>query len=149
MQLSRVNALNSTFEKTNTWIRHLTADGPFIDEPQAYSALRAVLHALRDRLRVDDAAHLASQLPMLIRGMYYEGWKPARTPLRERRLNDFLDHIDWNLGPGSEVDAELAAIAVFQLLSEKISPGEIDDIINALPGEIAELWCVPGGALRM
>ncbi len=149
MQLSKVDALNTTFEKTNTWLRHLAADGPFIDERQAYTGLRAVLHALRDRLRPEDAVHLASQLPMLIRGMFYEGWKPSRTPMRERTLNDFLDHIEWNLGPATELDAETAAIAVFNLLDEKVTPGEIDDVVNALPREIQELWCVPSEAVRM
>jgi uncharacterized protein (DUF2267 family) len=31
-----------------------------------------VLHALRDRLTVEEASDLAAQLPMLIRGLYYE-----------------------------------------------------------------------------
>lgn len=148
MQLSRVDALNTTFEKTNLWLRHLAADGGFIDERQAYTALRAVLHALRDRLRADDAVHLAAQLPMLLRGMYYEGWKPSRTPVRDRTLDQFLDHIDYYLGWGPEVDAEMAAIAVFNLLQDKITPGEIDNVINALPREIQDLWYVPNEPIR-
>lgn len=147
MQTSRVNALNHTFEKTNGWLRQLAAYGPFYDERQAYTALRAVLHALRDRLRIDDAVHLAAQLPMLVRGLYFEGWKPSRTPMRDRTLDDFLDHIDFYLGPATEIDAEMAAIAVFNLLEDKVTPGEIEDVIHAMPRPVKELWCVPAGPM--
>jgi uncharacterized protein (DUF2267 family) len=34
-----------------------------------------MLHALRDRLPPEIAVHLSAQLPMLVRGIYYEGWK--------------------------------------------------------------------------
>jgi hypothetical protein len=59
------------------------------DQHQAYSALRAVLHAVRDRITVDEAAHLGAQLPLLIRGIYCEGWHPAATPRKERHCQQF------------------------------------------------------------
>jgi uncharacterized protein (DUF2267 family) len=40
----------------------------------AYQALRGTLHALRDRLPKEEAVQLAAQLPLLIKGMYYDGW---------------------------------------------------------------------------
>lgn len=140
MTVSPVDALNSTFEKTHLWLKDLTADGHFLDDLQAYSGFRAVMHALRDRLRVEEAAHLAAQLPMLIRGMYFEGWKPAAVPTRERTLEDFLDHVRDNLGPTSQVDANMATRAVFRLLEEKISLGEIQNIRQVLPPELRQLW---------
>jgi uncharacterized protein (DUF2267 family) len=51
---------------------------------QSYSALRAVLHALRDRLTVAETAHLSAQLPMLIRGIYFKGWDPTKVPVRSK-----------------------------------------------------------------
>jgi uncharacterized protein (DUF2267 family) len=57
------------------------------------TVLRTYLHALRDRLTVDEAAELAAQLPELIRGIYYEGWDPSKTPVRYEDLADFLDRV--------------------------------------------------------
>ena len=42
---------------------------------------------------VNEVAALGVQLPMLVRGFYYEGWKPADKPLRERKKETFLTHI--------------------------------------------------------
>jgi len=68
------------------------ADGPAgrRSRHDAYVALRATLHALRDRLPVEETAELAAQLPMLVRGVYYEGWDPTGKPVRERSLEGFL-----------------------------------------------------------
>jgi len=143
MTVSPVEALNATFEKTHLWLMDLTADGHFVDDLQAYSGFCAVMHALRDRLQVDEAAHFAAQLPMLIRGMYYEGWKPAAVPIGERTLDDFLNHVRENLGRTTRIDAHMATRAVFRLLDEKITLGEIQNIRCVLPAELRELWPPP------
>ena len=54
---------------------------------------RPVLHTLRDRLTVEEAAHLSAQLPLLIRVIYFEGWHPAHKPTKERFKEQFLDQI--------------------------------------------------------
>jgi uncharacterized protein (DUF2267 family) len=139
MLLSAVDSLNATFQKTHEWLDDLAREGGFMHESQAYSALRSVLHALRDRLTIDEAAHLAAQLPMLVRGFYYEGWKPAATPHKERRLDDFLRAVAVSLG-NANVDPEHACRAVFAFLRGRISAGEIGDIRHMLPAEIRALW---------
>src|SRR3546814_6955305 len=63
----------------------------------AYHALRSVLHALRDRLTLEEAAHLGAQLPMLVRGIYYDSWHPAGMPRRERSEGEFLAHVEKGL----------------------------------------------------
>ena len=66
--VDKANRLLRDIEEANGW--------PKERRKQSYAALRAVLHRLRDRLSVDGAAHLGAQLPTLIRGVYYDGWKP-------------------------------------------------------------------------
>lgn len=71
--------------------------------------LRRVLRALRDRLPPEEASHLASELPMLLEGVFYEGWRPASTPVRIRDRREFLDGMREplrsrvpNPGPGAD-----------------------------------------------
>jgi uncharacterized protein (DUF2267 family) len=129
-----------TYQKTHDWLKQLQEIGNFEDESQAYSAFRAVLHALRDRLTVDQAAHLASHLPMLIRGFYYEGYKPAAMPVKIRMLEQFLDHVAAEYQPPGDVTVEDACRAVFTLLTERVQATEIDKIRDMMPGELKELW---------
>ncbi len=140
MQTS-IQAFNHTLEKSNTWLKELKETGQFSNEEEAYTALRAVLHSLRDRLIVDQAAHLASELPMLIRGCYYEGWRPALAPNKEYTKEDFLNSIRESLKHAIiHIDPADAARKVFQFLAKKISPGEIKHVQCELPKEILDLW---------
>lgn len=109
------------------------------DRHEAYLALRATLHALRDRLTIEEAAQLAAQLPMLIRGFYYESWDPTGKPLKERHREEFLARIKQELRP-RQTDPERVARAVFQVLANRISEGEIEDVEHVLPKEIRDLW---------
>ncbi|MEX2431063.1 MAG: DUF2267 domain-containing protein, partial [Dehalococcoidia bacterium] len=79
--------------------------------------------------------------PMLIRGMYYQGWKPADKPVRERDLMSFQDRVDAELRNRQLViDANNAAESVFRLLSKKVSKGEVEDVISILPAGLKQLW---------
>jgi uncharacterized protein (DUF2267 family) len=142
--MQTVGVFDRTVQKTHEWLTELAEIGEFTSETQAYTALRAVLHSLRDRLVVDEAAALAAELPMLVRGIYFEGWKPALAPNRERTMEAFLDSVRESLrGANWTIDAEQACRAVFQLLTRRISAGEIRDVRSMLPGVIQELWPKP------
>jgi uncharacterized protein (DUF2267 family) len=140
MSATRVDSWDHSIQETNLWLkaimRHLETD----DRHLAYAALRATLHALRDRIGPENAVHLGAQLPMLIRGLYYEGWHMAGTPTRERHKHQFLEHVGWSLGARSKTDPERAVRAVFDVTREKVDPGEVAKVINLLPEELRELW---------
>ena len=91
MSTSGVAALDHSVQETNVWLRAVAEQLHFEDRQRAYNALRAVLHALRDRLPPEVAVHLGAQLPMLVRGLYYEGWHMAGKPTKERSVEDRLD----------------------------------------------------------
>ena len=86
--------IDSTVDKTNRLLKDIEqAYGwPKERRNQSYAALRAVLHAVREWLTVDECAHLAAQLPTLVRGIYYEGWDPSRVPVKLDR-DAFLTRI--------------------------------------------------------
>jgi uncharacterized protein (DUF2267 family) len=143
MSSTGLSVFDSTINITNVWLNEIMEEGGWRNKQTAYVALRAVLHALRDRLSVDEAAHLGAQLPMLIRGIYYEGWDPSKNPTRDRSIVKFLDHIASDLRAANQVGPEACARAVFAVLSRRISEGEIDDIRGALPAELQALWPEP------
>ena len=138
-QTSHVAVFDRTLQTTHDWLEELEREGKFRDQEQALSALRAVAQTLRDRLTVEEAADLGAQLPTLIRGFYYERWKPAAQPKKLRSLEEFLQEITPLLNPGIS-DPEGAARAVFALLQRRITRGEIDDVRHMLPKPIEALW---------
>jgi uncharacterized protein (DUF2267 family) len=140
MRASAISAFDTTIQKSNAWIRDLMDELDW-DEPQrAYHGLRAVLHALRDRLPLAEVADLSSQLPMLIRGVFFENWRPSQTPVADRTREEFFEHVYENFPGDMEVDAAELVRAVFWLLSNHISEGEIEDIVRTLPKQLRELW---------
>ena len=134
--MSEVDLIDRSVEKTNVWLKELAAELGTDDRKFAYRVLRAYLHAVRDRLMVDEAAQLAAQLPELVRGIYYEGWVPSRTPMTYRSVDEFLRRIaDEALLPG-ETEASYVCSAAARVLRRHISEGEIADVVAVFPEEL-------------
>jgi uncharacterized protein (DUF2267 family) len=135
MSQTGLTAFDHTIQATNVLLNELAERLGWPDRQRNYHALRAVLHALRDRLPVDQVAALGAQLPLLVRGVYYEGWRPAGKPAREHKV-EFLAHIRKEF-PG---DPEAVARAVFTVLAKHVSAGEIKHVLGVLPPNLRELW---------
>jgi len=140
MRATGITAFDSTIHTTNIWLNDLMSWLGWPDKQQAYHALRVVLHTLRDRLPVEQAAALGAQLPMLVRGFYYEGWHPHGKPVKERTKEAFLGHIAAAFQNDPDVKAEDVARAVFHVLAKHVTPGEVKHVTLSLPGEIRSLW---------
>jgi uncharacterized protein (DUF2267 family) len=140
MSATGLEVFDRTLQKTHIWLSDMMQELGTEDRHQAYTAMRSALHALRDRLTVEEAAHLGAQLPMLVRGFYYEGWSPARTPSRERHQDEFLARIALEFRGDGSLDAETIARAAFNVLARRVSDGEIEDVEHLLPKELKELW---------
>ena len=144
--MSGLEVFDKTLQLTNTWLKDI---GEVIgqDRQHCYQALRAVLFALRDRLTVGEAMQLAAQLPMLIRGIYYEGYRPVGKPERVRSREEFLKMIEEHLDGARPPDSEDAARAVFGVLDKRVAPGEMEDIKRSLPEDIRALFPASPGAV--
>lgn len=146
MSDTQVAALEHTIQQTNIWLKTLAEELHFEQRHDAYVALRAVLHVLRDRLTPEQAVHLGAQLPMLIRGVYYEGWRPANTPADERQPAEFAALVAAQLPANLGREALRATQAVFTLLEKELDRGETAKIIATLPTPLRRLWPTqPGG----
>lgn len=133
-----VHVFDRSLLKTKEWLKDVENELGITDPNDAYSALRSVLHALRDRLPVKEASEFASQLPMFLAGVYYSGWDPSGKPVKMRTMDDFLDHINRDLP--RKMGAETAARAVFRVIDKHISPGETEKIKRNMPDTILKLW---------
>jgi uncharacterized protein (DUF2267 family) len=140
MTMTGLEVFDTTLQKTHIWLNEITAELHWEDRFRGYKALRAGLHALRDRLTVEEAAHLGAQLPMLIRGFYYEGWTPNGKPNKIRSKDEFLAPIREQFRGDAEIDPERIARAVFKVLARRVTEGEIEDVKSLFPKELAALW---------
>ena len=95
---------------------------------------------MRDRLTVDEAADLSAQLPMLIRGIFYEGYRPSTMPQNIRSREEFLAKVSENLQNIRPIGAEAAARAVFRVLEQNIPMGEMNEVKQMLPPDIRSLF---------
>jgi uncharacterized protein (DUF2267 family)/DNA-directed RNA polymerase subunit RPC12/RpoP len=140
--MSSTQVLTRSIQKTDIWLKEAAQELKWRDQHKTYIALRAVLHALRDRVTIKEAVELGAQLPTIIRGIYYEGWTLPDKPIRDRSKYGFLSDIQKSFGKVSVADLDTAHVArgILRLLSMKISQGEIDDVRAVLPKTLAEFW---------
>jgi len=143
MSMTGLDVFDNTVQKSNMWLKEIMEELGWENRHRAYLALRATLHALRDHLSIEEVVELAAQLPMLIRGLYYEGWQLNKAKVKERYKKEFLDNVLNYFEIDPDIDPEYITRAVFKVLCKRISEGEIEDIIAILPKELKELWSQP------
>lgn len=145
MTQKSLDVFDSTVQTTYEWLRDV---GRALGDDRrhlAYLALRGTLHALRDFLPLEESAQISAQLPMLVRGIYFEGWAPSKTPEKDRSRERFLGRVEaalersmWN--EPRPIDTEAAARAVLSVLTDRVSAGEMDQVRHVMPERVRELW---------
>jgi uncharacterized protein (DUF2267 family) len=88
-------------------------------------------------------AQFSAQLPTILRGMFFEGWQPKKTPIRERHAAEFVAGIKKNFGDVLDYRGEDDIVAVFKTINNHISRGEVEDVRACLPQELRDLWPAP------
>lgn len=140
MTTTGIHGFEKTIQLNNEWIKDVMDEMHTDNRNEAYLALSSTLHALRDRLVVDEAVDLGAQLPMLIRGAYYEGYRPSGKPVRARNKDEFLALMKKELARTPGIDPEKAARCVFSVLEKRLSKGEIRDVKRMMPEGVREIW---------
>lgn len=132
------SSFSTTVDKTNRVLKGIEQryDWPKERRNLSYAALRAVLHTLRDRLIVEETAHFAAQLPMLIRGVYYTGWDPSRVPVKMHR-EEFFARVRREFPYEVEGGMEPLVDTVLESLRLHITDGEWQEVKSMLPMDLA------------
>jgi len=143
MSATGLDVFDKTLQTTNIWLDQIMGKlGP--DRQVAWHVLSAVLHALRDRLQTGLAVHLGAQLPLLVRGLYYDQWHPGEQTLKERSAEQFVDHVSGRLRDVRPVNVLDATQVTLQVLNHHLDPHQVEKVRQALPESIRALW--PTGA---
>lgn len=128
MSMTGISRLDYAPQVVDAWLEDLCCGLQWREKPRAYLLLRETLHAIRDALTVTEATDLAAQLPVLIRGVFYEGWAPARTPVMVGDKADLRDRVTARFAHDPLDDPERAIAAVFDLLRRHVSGDDMDPI---------------------
>jgi len=137
-EASEAHVFDKTMAKTREWLKDIETELGFNNPNDAYRALRAVLHAIRDRLPVKESTDFAAQLPMLMIGMYYSGWTPVDKPIKTRTMDEFLDRVQEQL-PKS-MDPMRVTVGIIRVLETHVSWGEMKDVRRNFPEGLREIW---------
>jgi len=138
MSATGLDVFDKTLQTTNSWLDEISQTlGP--DRKLAWKVLSIVLHKLRDRIPVDLSAHLGAELPLLVRGTYYDQFEPSKQP-SDWDLDRFADEVEKGLSGVRPVNPRKAIRAVFSVLSRHVPRGQIAKVQHALPEDLRASW---------
>ncbi|RZV31826.1 MAG: DUF2267 domain-containing protein [Sphingomonadaceae bacterium] len=142
MSTTGMDVFDKTLQATHIWLDEIMNDiGP--DRALAWKVLSTVLQKLRDRLPIELAAHLGAQLPLLVRGAYYDKFDPTKMPADWHTAEQFLDEVREGLSGSRSIGSRVAVDAVFGVLDRHLSEGQIDKVYRSMPKSIRGLWVEP------
>ncbi|HEU5268941.1 MAG TPA: DUF2267 domain-containing protein [Jatrophihabitans sp.] len=127
--------LDHLMQTANVWLAEIRDEFDTDDNDFVYRVTRAWLHALRDRLPVAESAHFAAQLPDVLRGVYYDGWRPSEVPVRchpEQFVRDVT-------AAARITPAELTKVfgSVSDVMDRRLT--NLDKVLGSVPAEIRVL----------
>src|SRR5688500_11696596 len=141
MSSTGLDVFDKTLRTTHIWLDELMQEiGP--DRQVAWHVLGSVLRALRDRVPLGLAVHLGSQLPLLVRGTYYDQWHaPGQSPEQPpQSLDEFLQIVSKDLANTRPVNVRDATMAVFEILWRHLDRGQIEKVRHAMPELVRNIW---------
>jgi uncharacterized protein (DUF2267 family) len=134
-------------EEANVFLKEVARElGTPDDMGHASRVAAAVLHTLRERISVEESMHLISNLPMILKGIYVDGWKITKQAYHADTLEDFLNEVrehsrvDPGRDFGSDTMARETVQAVIRVLRKYVDEGEMRHIRQQLPEGVAVLF---------
>jgi len=143
MSATGLEVFDRTLQTTHIWLDEIIED-LHTDRQTAWHVLGAVMRSLRDRLPPGLSAHLSAELPLLVRGCYFDQWRPGAENLKMRSLAEFLERVSDGLRDTKPIGSVDAVRTVFSVLERHLDRGQAEKVRQALPEEIRVLW--PDGA---
>lgn len=135
-----ISVFESSLDKTNLILKDIEqAYGWSKDQRnQSYAALRTVLHLLRDRMPVQESVEFSAQLPVLVRGIYFDGWNPVDVPIKLNR-DDFLYEVRQGFPYDVQGGAEGVVQVVLDTLRRHVTQGQWSDVKSNMPKDLERM----------
>jgi uncharacterized protein (DUF2267 family) len=138
MSATGLDVFDKTIQTTHIWLREINQHiGP--PRQLAWHVLGAVLRALRDTMPPQLAAHLAASLPLIVRGAFYDQYRPNQA-LWIDNADDFIECVAEELADVRPIRPTQAIAAVLGVLNRHVPEGQIAKVRQALPRDIRALW---------
>lgn len=140
MTISSVDAIARSVEKTNMWINDLKIRLGWSDDHAVYEALRVTLMTIRDRVTPTEAAHLSAQLPLVLRGAFYDHYRPTDVPTSAKSLEDMLEPIRAHFSQMPNADPETIFRGVLDVMALHCTLGALDNVRSQMPKAVQQIW---------
>ena len=129
-----VTVFARTTHKSQLWINEMQQELKWLNGDSLYHLLRAVLQSLRDQMNVHEAAHFSAQLPLILRGAFFEGWNPHVEQLSGLSKDDFLEAVKGRLSHAGlpKFELESGVLTTLNVIKKHISAGEMNDLISVV-----------------
>lgn len=131
-----MSVLEPSLQHSLEWLKEIQQELGWTDKQKVYVGTRAVLQVLRDRLTIEEASQLGAGMPLIIKGMFYEGFSPGKKHDRVRTQAEFYSRIQHVV---PQLPAEELTAGVLVVLGRRIANGEIDDMLATLPKHLREM----------
>lgn len=127
-----VTVFARTTHKSQIWINEMQEELKWLNGDSLYHLLKAVLQSLRDQMNVHEAAHFSAQLPLILRGAFFEGWNPHTQQLSGVTKEDFLEAVKGRLSHAGlpQFELEAGVLTTLNVIKKHISAGEMDDLVS-------------------
>lgn len=140
MTMTGLKAFDDTIHTTNTWLHEITSRMGWDDRRRGYRLLRLGLHAIRDQMSANEIAHVSAQLPLLVRGIFFEGWQPARPSTGVDDIEEFLSGIRDAFSDIPGFEAEAGFRELISVMRMHLTDGLMENMRSAMPEAIRPLW---------
>lgn len=145
MATTGLDIFDRAVQKANLWLDDLSDEMGWDNRHRAFEAMGVVLRAFRDQLPVQEAVAFGAQLPLLIRGLYFQNWDVSHNPGQDLHLDEFMRRVlSEFVEHRTPAPVDSLVRAVVRVLAGRLTQGQLSSLRRALPPDLRVLWDVRG-----
>ncbi|MGZ5279268.1 MAG: DUF2267 domain-containing protein [Pseudobdellovibrionaceae bacterium] len=136
--------IDEAVHKLNGWLLELMKAMNWDSRERALSAYRATLHTVRDLLPDNNVVHFGAQLPLILKGIFYDGWTLKTRPIYQvHTASQFYDLVRFELGSANlKFDNETIrqfTKAIFQTMTKHMGEKEMRKVKALLRENVRDI----------